>query len=171
MSSLSPLFAIVAVLAAVLASISIWSPRQLAMKVGAVAVACSFMPVAYAAMVDLLSKPKPASFEWWLNDAAEATVLGSSFVENEAIYLWLQLDGLSEPRAYALPWDQQLAQELQDAGRAAAEQDSPLRMRMPFEPSLDDREPRFYAMPQPALPPKDVLDPPAKHYSHPGTEA
>ena len=26
---------------------------------------------------------------------------------------------------------------------------------MPFESSLDDREPMFYAMPQPAMPPKD----------------
>jgi hypothetical protein len=28
-------------------------------------------------------------------------------------------------------------------------------MTMPFESSLDDREPMFYAMPQPAMPPKD----------------
>jgi hypothetical protein len=29
-------------------------------------------------------------------------------------------------------------------------------MRLPFEPTLDDREPKFYALPQPPLPPKDV---------------
>jgi hypothetical protein len=44
-------------------------------------------------------------------------------------------------------------------------------MRVPFEPSLDDREPRFYALPQPALPPKDQLDPPPQLYKPPGTDA
>jgi hypothetical protein len=28
-------------------------------------------------------------------------------------------------------------------------------MAMPYESSLDHREPMFYAMPQPAMPPKD----------------
>ena len=74
-------------------------------------------------MLDLLSRPKPASFEWWLSRAAEATVVGSTFDESRAIYLWLQLDGVPEPRAYALPWDQRVAEQLQtaarDRGRAA----------------------------------------------------
>jgi len=37
-------------------------------------------------------------------------------------------------------------------------------MRLPFEPSLDDREPKFYAMPQPALPPKNLDHQPPKLY-------
>jgi hypothetical protein len=37
-------------------------------------------------------------------------------------------------------------------------------MRLPFEPSLDDREQKFYALPQPALPPKDFNDPPPEVY-------
>jgi hypothetical protein len=36
--------------------------------------------------------------------------------------------------------------------------------RLPFEPSLDDREQEFYALPQPALPPKDMDRPPAQVY-------
>ena len=172
MSSITPLFVACTVLAAILASITIWSPRKVLVKVAALAVACSFMPVAYAAMVDLLSKPKPATYEWYMSGLPEATVLGSSAVEGEAIYVWLQLDGVREPRAYALPWDQKLAQQLQDAGREAAEQQSAVRMRVPFESTLDDREPRFYAMPQPALPPKDEEGQgPAKVYQRPGTEA
>ena len=162
MTDLTALFAVAAVLAAALATISIWAPRRLPVKVGAVVLACAFLPAAYAAMVDLLSKPKPASFEWWLDKAGEATVLGSSMVEDEAIYLWLQLDGVGEPRAYALPWDQRTAEQLQAAAREAAEQQAAVRMRLPFEPTLDDREPRFYALPQPALPPKDAPSPPAR---------
>jgi hypothetical protein len=44
-------------------------------------------------------------------------------------------------------------------------------MRVPFEPTLDGRERRFYALPQPALPPKDALDPPAQVYQQPGRDA
>lgn len=170
MSDIPPLFAVVTFLAAALATISIWSPRPLLTKVMAIAVACSFMPAAYAAMVGLLSKPKPADFEWWMAHTEEATVLGNAFEEGKAIYVWLQLDGLREPRAYVLPWDRKLAEELQQATRDAAEQQSTVRMRVPFEPSLDDREPRVYALPQPALPPKDGDAPPMR-YQHPETEA
>jgi hypothetical protein len=121
--------------------------------------------------VGLLSLPKPASFEWWLTRSAEATVLGNTMHEDKAIYLWLQLDGVLEPRAYVLPWDRKLAEELQQAAREAEEQQSGVRMRLPFEPSLDDRQPRFYALPQPALPPKELLDPPAETYQPPGDDA
>ena len=44
-------------------------------------------------------------------------------------------------------------------------------MRLPFEPTLDRREPKFYAPPQPALPPKDLAQPPAQIYQQPGQNA
>jgi len=171
MSNVLPLFAITVVLAAALATVSIWAPRRLLVKLTALGLALAFMPAAYGAMVGLLSKPKPASLEWWLSRSGEATVLGSTYQEDEAIYLWLQLDGMVEPRAYVLPWSQDMAEQLQQASREAQEQGLGVRMRLPFEPSLDDREPRFYALPQPALPPKDLLDPPPQIYQPPGREA
>ena len=171
MSGLTPLFALLAMLAATLGAVGVWSPRRLSVKVGALLVAFALMGTGYAAMLDLLSKPKPASFEWLLSEAREATVLGNSMVEDKAIYLWLQLDGVKEPRAYELPWDRRTAEQLQTAARAAAEQQSALRMRMPFERSLDDRDPRFYALPQPALPPKDALIPPPRIVPVPGSDA
>jgi hypothetical protein len=171
MSALTPLFALLVVLAATLGAVGVWSPRRLAVKVGALLVAFALMGTGYAAMLDLLSKPKPASFEWLLSEAREATVLGNSMVEDKAIYLWLQLDGVKEPRAYELPWDRRTAEHLQTAARAAAEQQSALRMRLPFERSLDDRDPRFYALPQPALPPKDTLTPPPRIVPVPGSDA
>jgi hypothetical protein len=171
MTDLTPLFALTALLAAALATICVWSHRRLPLKAGALALAFALMGTAYAAMLDLLSKPKPASFEWFLAKAGEATVLGSSTVEDEAIFVWLQLDGADEPRAYRLPWDKRTAEQLQEAARSAAEQQTALRMRMPFEKSLDDREPRFYALPQPALPPKDGSDSPPIRVPTPGTDA
>ena len=83
---------------------------------------------------------------------------------SEGIYLWLQLPDVPEPRAYVLPWNRDLAEQLQTALREAEENRSGVQMRLPFEPSLDDRQPKFYALPQPALPPKDLNDPPAQVY-------
>jgi hypothetical protein len=76
-------------------------------------------------------------------------------VENQAIYVWLVMPDSPEPRAYALPWSVQAAQQLQDAQSEAAVDGTGVQMTMPSETSLDDREPLFYAMPQPAMPPKD----------------
>ena len=45
-------------------------------------------------------------------------------------------------------------------------------MRLPFEKSLGDRDPRFYALPQPGLPPKEALRPPARIIAPPpGSDA
>jgi hypothetical protein len=172
MTELTYLFAIAAVLAGALASITVWSPRRLSLKVSALATSVLLLPTAYAGFLQLLSMPKPVGLEWWHARAEEATVLGSSIHEEAGIYLWLQLEGVPEPRAYVLPWSRQLAQQLQEAQREAEEQQGELRMRLPFEPSWDDDEPQFYAMPQPALPPKDYeQEPPTQFPPAPGQEA
>ena len=115
-------------------------------------------------LASLLSKPKPVDLEWWMGEAEEATVLSSSIQEGEGIFLWLQLAEAVEPRAYVLPWNRNLAEQLQEATEEAERQEGRLRMRLPFEESLDDLDPKFYAMPQPAPPPKDMHRPPVQHY-------
>lgn len=171
MISLSQLFAATVAVAGLLAAISLWTPRRLALKGTALATAALFMPLAYASMVDLLSRPKPVDLEWWLSEAEEATVLGSQLQENQGIHLWLQLPDVAEPRAYVLPWNRDTAEQLQQAQREAEQQGGEVRMRLPFEPSLEDREPKFYAPPQPALPPKDLTNPPPEFYQAPSREA
>ena len=171
MTDLPFLFVVTALLAAVLASIAVWAPRKLAVRVGAVACFALLMPVAYAGFSDLLSRPKPVALEWWLGKAEEATVLGAQTQEPDSLFVWLQLDGAPEPRAYRLPWSQQMAQQLQQALEDAQRNGTAARMRLPFEPTLDRREPRFYAPPQPALPPKDLARPPAQIYEQPGQNA
>ena len=156
MTELTHLFAVIAVLTGLVTSFSVWAPRRLWLKLTALAVAMLFLPTAYAGLSRLLSMPKPVELEWWHAQADEATVLASSFREDQAIYLWLQLQGIAEPRAYALPWSRDLAEQLQAAQREASENQSQVQMRLPFERSQDEQEPKFYAMPQPQLPPKDL---------------
>ena len=63
------------------------------------------------------------------------------------------------------------AEELQSAIEEAQRNGTQARMRLPFEATLDRREPKFYAPPQPALPPKDLAQPPAQVYQQPGQNA
>ena len=171
MTGVSQLFVIGAMLAAVLGLISIRAPRRLPVKGTALATSVLFLPLGYASLVDLLSKPKPVEMEWWASGAAEAEVLASRLVEGAGIYLWLQLPDIAEPRAYVLPWDRASAEELQEAKREADEQGGGVQMRLPFEPSLDDHDHQFYVRPQPAPPPKDVVEPPPEFYQPPGRDA
>lgn len=156
MTELLALFGVLAALAAVLANIAFWSPRRVWVKFGALAVTAILLPAGYFGLMEMLSRPKPISLELARKDLAEAAVLGSHMKENEAIYLWLALPDTEEPRAYALPWNQQLARQLRGAEREANETGAPVRMRRPFESSLDDREQRFYAAPPAPPPEKEV---------------
>ncbi len=154
MSNLTAYFVAAAALVAVLANISVWAPRKVWVKVSALVTTALFLPAAYISLADLLSRPKPIEFEWGDLDVAEAAVIGASMKENEAIFLWLGIEGLEEPRAYVLPWDQEMAQQLYDAQRSAEAEGNGVRMSMPFERSWDKRERRFYAAPQPPVPDK-----------------
>ncbi len=164
MTELTYLYAGIAVLAGVISSISVWSPRRLGLKLSAIGASALFLPAAYVGFAALLGLPKPVQLEWLRAKAPEATVLASTFRENQAIYVWLQMNEVSEPRAYILPWSRDLAEQLQTAQREAAENQTQVQMRLPFEPSLEDREPKFYAMPQPQLPPKDLDQAPPQVY-------
>jgi len=119
----------------------------------------------YAGAVEMTGRPKPVGLEW--RGTEEATLIGATMREGEAIYIWLQIDGAEEPRAYTLPWSMASAQELQQAMSDAEANGTGVKVAQPFEPSLDTGAARFYAMPQPALPEK-TRSPGPLVYDHPG---
>jgi hypothetical protein len=110
--------------------------------------------VVYGASVELLGRPKPLRLEL-RQQADKAKVIAATMHEGEAIYVWLEFPGSDEPRAYALPWNGQMAQQLQNAMQESQANDTELNMSKPFESGLDDREPKFYATPQQPLPAKN----------------
>ncbi len=167
MIGLPPLYTGLVVLMGILAAVAVWSPRRLWSRVLAVAVLASTAGVAWFAYADLLSRPKPAG--WEVVESETARVLGASMREGEAIYLWLSVPEYPEPRAYVLPWDREVAEQLQGALREAERNGTGVIMQLPFERSWDPQQPKFYALPQPALPPKDAGQPP-EAYEHPGQE-
>jgi hypothetical protein len=78
-----------------------------------------------------------------LTKLADAQVVSAVPVENKAIYVWLVMPESSEPCAYVLPWSLQAAQQLQEAMSQAEADGTAVRMTMPFESSLEDREAMF----------------------------
>ncbi len=151
-------FVIGAGLVLLLSSIAIWAPRSVKIKVTALFCAAMFLPLGYISLNDILSRPKPIQLETAHKQLQEVGVLSSLMKENEAIYLWLQLPDIAEPRSYKLPWSEETAKQLHKAKQEAEASGTSVQMKKPFEETEDNREPIFYAAPQAALPPKQVPD-------------
>lgn len=158
MNALTYGFAAMLVLIGLLGGIGICAPRKLWTKAAALGVVALFLPVAYVSLAELLGRPKPMHLEWNQIELEEANVVGFQLHENEAIYLWLRVEGIREPRSYVLRWNQQRAQQLHEAQREAQTNGTEVRVRRPSRSDEID-EPVFYATPQEALPPKQ---PPGK---------
>jgi len=156
--SLTYIFAGAVVLVATLATIGVWAPRRLWLKISAVGASAALLVVGYIALVDLLSRPKPMDMAWFEAAQDEATVVGAHLDEGKAIYLWLKLDGVEEPRAFQMAWSRELAMQLQEAQNQAGDDADGVRVRRPFDRKLarEDDEPVFYAVPQKALVPKST---------------
>jgi hypothetical protein len=166
MSTHGLLFAVTLLLATGLAWISVSAPRRLTVRLFALAITLLFLPLAHASLAELLGRPKPIGLDMLIRLGGTATVLASSLEENERIFLWLQLEHRPEPRAFQLPWNRTMAEQLQGASEEARRQAAALRMRLPYDASLDRSEPLFYVEPQEALPEKEP--PPAPLAVHAG---
>ena len=152
------LFVPLVLVAALLSNIGIWSPRRMWLKLSALAAAVAFLPLGYTSLSELMSRPKPVALEWLRRELPEATLLGASMHEDQAIYLWLKVPEIDEPRAYTLPWSRPLAEQLQRAQREAKKNRNGVRVRRPFDGTDDPRKRMFYAAPQQSLPPKPAPD-------------
>ena len=160
MDNMIYLFAAVVILAALLASISIWAPRKLWIRSTSVIATAGLIIVSYIGFSDLLSRPKPVHLEWAMRTVTEAHVLGASPREGEAIFVWLQIRGVNEPRAYRMPWSRDLAQQLQDATEQSRGTRTGVRMRSPFRIQAQENEqkPAFYSPPRRSPAAKSVVD-------------
>lgn len=157
METLTYLFVFVALVTVLLVLVALRWARNGFARALILALFALLLPAAYAAPAALLGRAKPVSLEWLDRRVPEATILSATLVEGEAIYLtllWHQVPGL-----YRLPWDQDMAEQLQEALREADRNGSQPMMRLPFERSWDRDEPRFYALPQPKLPDKQLPQP------------
>ena len=145
-----------AALAAFLASVALHAPRRVGVKIVCIAGLAGFLPLALAGYSDLLGRPKPVALLQQIVERPDATVIASTMEEGEKIWIWVAHDGSAEPRAYALPWDLDLAKQLHKARADSERLGSKVRMRLThlkIKPQ-ERTEPVFYAPPPPPLPAK-----------------
>ena len=148
------IFVLIVALTTGLALIAVRGNQAIMIRVGALGLTAMLMATGYAGLTELMSRPKPATLEWLRAGQAPATVTASHLRENEAIYLWLVFKGETEPRAYRLPWDMQMARQLRRAQRQAAERQSKVKMKSLRTRNGNETEPVFHVPPRPAPPPK-----------------
>lgn len=116
----------------------------------------------YPAQVNLLSRPRNVSEEWFNRHAKEALVTGVYVDEGVALYLYLILPGVHEPRSYKMPWNEStrgLAESLQDALESAEGQEGGVVIPSPFEEPSLEREKPLTAHPRPQQKRPDKLEP------------
>ncbi len=171
MNILFQLFAAAIAIAAALATLAIWAPRPTRIRVLAVVITALFVPVAYVQALEMLSKPKPMSFEWYERATRKAVLLGVSLHENESIYVWLRPSGSIEPRSYVIPWNLKLAEKLQKATRAAARGNSTVVLEDPFQRRSPEEwgELNVEIVPPP-LPPMKHPPPPPRFFNPRGNQ-
>lgn len=150
-------------IAAFLGTIALRGPHPLALKVLGVLAVGSFVPIAHESLVGLLGLPKPVALERNMADNGRATVLASRMKEGEAIWLWLAFEDSPEPRAFALPWDEDTAKQLRKAQSEGARDGAAVEMRVAVPDATEGHddtqlEPMFYPAPVAALPEKPVTD-------------
>lgn len=142
---------------ALLATIAIWSHRRVSVRTMAVVLTALFLPIAYLGVTELLSQPKPMHHEWFKRHVDEATLLGVSVREGESIFLWLRLDDSLEPRYYVIPWQQQLAEKLQNIVDEAIREGASVVISDPFSrksnENLGEMNVRIIRPPQPPMKP------------------
>lgn len=151
---------------ALLASIAIWSQRRTPVRTLAVILTALFIPIGYLSVTTLLSQPKPIHHEWFKRHVDEATLLGVSVREGEAIYLWLRLDDSLEPRYYVLPWQQQLAEKLQNLIDEAIREGASVTISNPFSrKSFEDLGSMNMRIIRPPQPPMKPPSPPPQFFN------
>lgn len=159
-------FIAVAAVAAALASLAIWAPRRLAVRVVAVLATTLLLPIAYLQFAELLSRAKPMTFEWYEKSVDRADLISVSFHEGEAIYLWLRFAGSFEPRSYVVPWNLKIAEQLEDAVDDAVRKNSTIILKNPFfRKSLDEWGDLNIEIIPPPFPPQKNAPPPPRVYN------
>jgi hypothetical protein len=166
MNPLFYLFITALFLAALLAAIAIWAPRIPRVRAAALLVATLLIPVGYLQAVELLSRPKPMRYEWFKRNVELAQILGASFDEGRAIYLWLRIEQEIEPRYYILPWRQETAQKLEELIDNAIRKNATVLLKKPFfRKSLDDLGDLNAQIVPPKLPPQKSPPPPPQIFN------
>ena len=156
MNLLTFVFAIVVLAASALASLAVWSSRGPRPKAAALAISAVLMVSVFIGLIELMGVPKPARLDITDSATRDAKVLATSVREGEVVYVWLQPNDSSAPRAYAMPWEDQKVRQLFRAIEAAKDSGTEVRVRSGLSLRAGHEDAPFYVVPQSPLPPKTL---------------
>lgn len=156
MTGLFTAFAVIAGLIVALYALGLSGMATVRARWAGLAISAAALGAVYLAGVDMLGRAKPMRLTALEADMPEARLVASHAVEGAAIYLWLMpgtdsADGA--PRAYVLPWSQEMAEALRAAKAEAEANGTAVIVSDPFNSAIAPGE-RFTTPPPPALPPK-----------------
>ena len=157
MELLNWFYAILTILISFIIAITIWSRKEVKYKIISITLGLLSYFISYGTMLEILSRPKPKNLELLNKYANELTLLHVNWVEGEAIFLLVQLDGLKEPRLYKFPWNASQAQEYDEALEKGRENGEEVKIANPFYPTnAEERKTLIYTAPAKPLPPKEA---------------
>ena len=153
MDVLNVIYGIITLLMIFLISVTIWSRKSYFWRLSSFFSGLTLVAITYIALLELMSRPKPNNLEIAHKQTKEVTLLHVSWVEEEAIYILIQIPDISEPRLYKLPWSQEEAQDYEDAIAEGEEKDIEVKIGNPFfESDEEDRERLVYTSPVRPMP-------------------
>ena len=115
-------------MAASLALTTIWSRRETWVRGAAVALFMSAIMSAYAPAFFALSHPAPLQAVEMVTPG-KYSVLGMKMIRDQGIYLWIDKEeGADHPLYTVLPWNDRLAEKLQELQRGANMNKQPFGM-------------------------------------------
>lgn len=136
---------------------AIWARRQTRARHVAMALFVLALPGIVVAAVETAGFPKPLAWAWELNGIDDLRVLSAKLIQDEAIYLYVDVDA-GAPRSYSMSWNNEEASKIQGLMDGAKEQNGQFMMQ--FEWSWDTNAPQFHPLPQPVIPlPKPEMAP------------
>ena len=171
MEFLNWLYAILTLLIALIVALTFWSRKKTQYKILAIIIGLFCFAISYGSMLEILSRPKPKNLEVLNKYTNELTLLHVNWVEGEAIYLLVQLEGLAEPRLYKFPWNAAQAQEYDEMLEKGRENGEEVKIANPFYPTnTEERKTLVYTTPAKPLPPKEAPEPGITSYDPNVTE-
>tara|TARA_B100001093_G_C26630470_1_gene928647 strand:- start:237 stop:803 length:567 start_codon:yes stop_codon:yes gene_type:complete len=159
MNTLIWFYVIITFLIAAITSLTLWARKKALIRICALSLAFITITLSYISLLELLSRPKPKELELLNRNSEEVTLLHVSWLEEEAIYILIEIEELAEPRLYKFPWNTEMAQKFDEAMEQGRENGESVKISNPFTSDTEARKTLVYTAPASPLPPKEAPQP------------
>ncbi len=159
MNTLIWFYITITILIVAITSLTIWARKSSIVRTYALSMATIAVILSYISLLELLSRPKPKELELFNRNAKEVTLLHVSWLEEEAIYILIEIEELAEPRLYKFPWNAEMAQKFDEAIEQGRENGENVKISNPFTSDTEAKKTLVYTSPAKPMEPKEAPKP------------